>query len=52
MRYTKDIDLVFSPDDGGWYAHSYSLRMTTAGTYPDASTLAKALDANDVTWEP
>lgn len=44
------IDLVESPDDGGWYAQEYDFRRadnatrTTKRIYPTRAALVRALD--------
>ena len=48
------IDLVHSPDDGGWYAQEYDFTRgdnatrTSAKIYPDKATLIADLDAYGV----
>ena len=48
------IDLVDSPDDGGWYAQEYDFTRTDNATrtsakiYPTRDALVKALDAYGV----
>lgn len=45
------IDLVESPDDGGWYAQEYDFTRTDNATrtsatiYPDKASLVRALGA-------
>ena len=48
------IDLVESPDDGGWYAQEYDFERgdnatrTSAKIYPDWASLVRDLDAYGV----
>jgi len=52
------IDLVESPDDGGWYAQEYDFTRgdnatrTSAKIYPDRASLVRALDTYGVhVWD-
>jgi hypothetical protein len=51
------IDLCYSPDDGGWYAHEYDFTRkdnatrTSSKIYPDRQALVKALDLGVHRWK-
>lgn len=51
------IDLVDSPDDGGWYAHQYDFTRadgytrTSARIYPSCTALRRALDSGKHRWK-
>lgn len=64
MRRTPDgkevlggIDLVYSPDDGGWYAQEYDFTRadnatrTSTRIYGDRMTLKRTLDAGKHRWK-
>jgi hypothetical protein len=50
------IDLVESPDDGGWYAQEYDFKRkdsatrTSAKIYPDRDALIRALKSGKHRW--
>lgn len=54
---TSCIDLCFSPDDGGWYAHEYNFlrrdnaTRTSSKIYRDRESLVAALDTGRHRWE-
>jgi hypothetical protein len=49
------LDLVYSPDDDGWYAHEYDLDAMTdrvsLKVYPSRQHLERALDNGTHEWE-
>lgn len=50
------IDLVYSSDGGGWYAHEYDYEnirdRVSQGIYPDRKSLLRALNNETLEWEP
>ena len=51
IPYSDNIDLHYSPDDGGWYAQNYSSPMRSSQTiYPSRSALIADLDAGSHEW--
>lgn len=50
------IDLVHSPDDGGWYAQEYDFKRKDNATrasskiYPDRDALIRALKSGKHRW--
>lgn len=51
IHYSADIDLHYSPDDGGWYGANYATDQTTTEIFGSASDLRRALDDGKVRWE-
>ena len=55
IRYNKTTDLVYSPDDGGWYAIEFSIlrqkTRVTEGIYESEILLKNSLDIGAVAWE-
>jgi len=51
------IDLVESPDDGGWYAQEYDFKRKDAATrtsskiYRDRAALVRALQSGQHRWK-
>ena len=54
-RYNKTTDLVYSPDDGGWYAQEYHKTelksRVSEGIYESEILLRKSLDIGAIAWE-
>ena len=46
----KDIDLVYSPDDGGWYLHHFDTDRTSI-TYETEKDAMQAYTENRIKWE-
>lgn len=46
---TPDVDLVHSPDDGGYYLHHYGTSQTSQ-IFPTAADARRALVAREVEW--
>lgn len=50
------VDLVYSPDDGGWYAHEYDFKRKDNATrssskiYGDRDALIRALKSGRHRW--
>ena len=52
ITLSNDIDLVYSPDDGGWYLQKFdSDRTSTSKIYKSAEDAIKAYAKNKVEWE-
>lgn len=51
-RFSEDVDMVFSPDDGGWYGQDHVLDVVTHLVYEDIDDLEQALRAGGCDWEP
>lgn len=47
---SKIVDLVHSPDDGGWYFHNYVAARVSV-TYPNEADAHAAWDNNAIEWE-
>lgn len=47
---SKSVNLVYSPDDGGWYFHNYDNDAVSI-TYPTESDARMAWANHAVNWE-
>lgn len=47
---SRDIDVIYSPDDGGWYFHHYGWHKTSQ-LFPTRTAALLALDDGTVAWE-
>ncbi len=51
IHWDRDVDLHYSPDDGGWYAKNYKTDKVSKRVYDTAGELQRALRAGSVRWE-
>jgi hypothetical protein len=49
VRVSKDIDLVYSPDDGGWYFQDYPSDRVSI-IYKNRTVAKDAYNSNNIQW--
>ena len=50
ITLSNDIDLVYSPDDGGWYLQKFDPDRVSI-IYETSSDALKAYAKNEIEWE-